>query len=389
MAPWIAERPSDYHHGMDHRKTPPPAADDSRAWPPDAGVATTAACTDAPAAAELFPPIEPFAQGVLAVGDGHALYHEQCGNPTGMAVLVLHGGPGSGCSPHQRRLLDPALFHVVLFDQRGCGRSTPRGAIAANTTADLVADIERLRRRLGIERWLVFAGSWGASLALAYCAQHPQACLGALLRGIFLTGRADIDWFFRGAGELVPDAWARFAHGLSPAEHDRIAAHYLGAVSAPDDAAAAEAVLRWMEWEAALSAPGSAPPALALPDAEARRAALAKYRIQAHYLAHECFIGEEAALQFAAAMAGVPTAILHGRLDLVCRPANALKLHRALPGSRIRFVAGAGHNPFDPPMAHALIGAAHHFHTHGDFAAWGDDLRAAASASDCSPPPAS
>ncbi len=364
-----------------HRGTTPPlAAAPPSASPTAPGRATIAAFTDASAATELFPPLEPFAHGMLPVGDGHTLYHEQCGNPTGMPVLVLHGGPGSGCSARQRQLLDPTLFHSVLFDQRGCGRSTPRGEIAANTTADLVADIERLRRRLGIERWLVFAGSWGASLALAYCAQHPQACLGALLRGIFLSGRADIDWFFRGAGELVPDAWARFAAGLSPAEHDRIAAHYLGAVSAPDDEAAAEAVRRWMEWEAALSAPGSTPPSPPAPDAEALQTAVAKYRIQAHYLAHECFIGEEAALQFAAAMAGVPTAILHGRLDLVCRPANALKLHLALPGSRIRFIDGASHNPFDAPMAAALIAAARHFHLHRDFAGWGADLRAATTA---------
>lgn len=353
----------------------PPAGAPRVESPPSPERLAAPPCTAALADGGLFAPSEPFADGLLAVGDGHTLYHEQCGNPAGLPVVLLHGGPGSGCSARQRQLLDPARFRIVLFDQRGCGRSTPRGAIAANTTADLVADIERLRRHLGIARWLVVGGSWGSSLALAYCAQHPQACLGALLRGIFLTGRADIDWFFRGAGELVPDAWARLASCLPAAEHDRIVAHYLGAVSAADDDLAAPAVLRWMQWEAALSSPGGEPPALPAPDADALGAALAKYRIQAHYLAHECFIGEEAALQFAASMAGIPTAILHGRLDLVCRPANALKLHRALPGSRIRFVPGAGHSPFDPPMAAALIAAARHFHDHGDLAAWGEDLR--------------
>ncbi|MDO9598431.1 MAG: prolyl aminopeptidase [Azoarcus sp.] len=317
----------------------------------------------------LFPPIEPYAQDRLDVGDGHQLYVEQCGNPHGMPLIVLHGGPGSGCSPRHRQLIDPEQFLIVLFDQRGCGRSTPRGELAANTTAYLVADIERLRQHLGIDRWLVFGGSWGSSLALAYCAQHPVACLGAILRGIFLTGHADIDWFFRGAGSLRPEAWARLVAPLSDVQRANIAEHYLNTVRAPDRHAAITAVERWMQWEAALSSPGRGAPELPKLEGDAIEAALDKYRLQAHYLAHECFIGEDAALTFARAMGGIPTAILHGRLDLVCRPENALKLSRALPGSQLRFVHDAGHSPFDARMSEALIGAATHFHRYGSFSA--------------------
>jgi proline iminopeptidase len=287
-----------------------------------------------------------------------------------MPLVFLHGGPGSGCSPRHRQLVDPERFRIVLFDQRGCGRSTPRGETAANSTTHLVADIERLREHLGIERWLVFGGSWGSSLALAYCAQHPTACLGTILRGIFLTGRADIDWFFRDAGALRPEAWARLVAPLNDAQRANIAEHYLTAVRAPDRDAAIAAVERWMQWETALSGPGRNPPELPPLEGDAVAAALDKYRIQAHYLAHECFIGEDLALKFAAALGEIPTAILHGRQDRVCRPQNALKLHHALPGSRLGFIDDAGHNPFDAPMTEALIGAASHFHRHGDFSAW-------------------
>ncbi len=337
---------------------------------PEAPTAVATAAAPARAEGALFAPLEPYAHGMLDVGDGHCVYFEQCGTPDGMPVLFLHGGPGSGCSPRHRQLLDPARFRTVLFDQRGCGRSTPRGELAANTTAHLVADIERLRHHLGIERWLVFGGSWGSSLALAYCAQHPGACLGAILRGIFLTGRADIDWFFRGAGALRPEAWARLVAPLSNEQRADIAEHYLNAVRSSDRQVAIAAVERWMQWEAALTSPGRRAPELPGLEGDALAAALDKYRVQAHYLAHECFIGEDAALKFAAKMGGIPTAIVHGKLDLVCRPENALKLSRELPGSQVRFIDDAGHNPFDAPMAEALIGAANHFHRYGSLYAW-------------------
>lgn len=319
----------------------------------------------------LFPPIQAFVTHLLDVGDGHHVHVEQCGNPAGMPLIFLHGGPGSGCSPRHRQLIDPARFHIVLFDQRGCGRSTPRGELSANTTAHLVADIERIRHHLGIERWLVFGGSWGSSLALAYCAQHPSACLGAIVRGIFLTGRSDIEWFFHGAGALQPEAWAHLLAPLSDAQRTHVTDHYLNAVFSPDRNTALAAVTHWMQWEAALSGPVASAPVRPVLDDDAADAALDKYRVQAHYLAHECFMGEDAALACAASMGDIPTAILHGKLDRVCRPENAQKLHTVLPGSVLRLVDAAGHNPFAAPMAGALIEAARYFHYHQGFDGWG------------------
>jgi len=332
------------------------------------------------AMAALFPPLEPFDVGMLAVGDGHGLYYEQCGNPKGLPVVFLHGGPGSGCSPRHRQLFDPARFRVVLFDQRGCGRSQPRGGLAANTTSHLLADIEALRVHLGIDAWLVVGGSWGSSLGIAYCATHPQRCLGALLRGIFLTGRDDTDWFFRVAGALAPDAWARLAEGVGAVAPDRLAARLLSAVHADNRDVATQAVRHWMAWEEALSVPGAAPQPLPALGGDILIAALDKYRVQAHYLAHECFLGEEVVLGMAERLAAMPVCILHGRLDLVCRPVNAWRLHRAVRGSRLVFVAGAGHNPFEAPMCNAIIDALDVFHRDGTFAHKPDALMKIASA---------
>jgi proline iminopeptidase len=321
----------------------------------------------------LFPATPPLDHGMLDVGDGHRLYFERCGNPDGLPVLFLHGGPGSGCSPRHRQLFDPARFHVVLFDQRGCGRSTPRGDCHANTTHELVDDIEHLRVHLGIDRWLVFGGSWGAALAVAWCSVHPQACLGAILRGSFLTGQADLDWFFgpEGAAAICVDAWSAFCTALPAAAGGRALAALSANLSedahTPTARAAAQA---WAGWENALIAPGRAPAAPAAPSAEEEGAGIDKYRVQAHYLAHRCFLGEEAVLEAAGGMAGIPTAIVHGRLDLVCRARNALRLHAALPGSRLLLVDGAGHNPFDAPLTRALIDALAHFAAHRDFEHW-------------------
>ncbi|WP_169254874.1 prolyl aminopeptidase [Aromatoleum toluvorans] len=314
-----------------------------------------------PASPLPFPPIEPWQSGWLAAGDGHALHHEQCGNPQGLPVLILHGGPGSGCSPRMRQLFDPERFRIVLFDQRGCGRSTPRGECAHNTTADLVADIERLRLHLGIERWLVVGGSWGAALAIAYAAQHRDACLGAILRGVFLTGRADLEWFFVSAGELFPESW-RLLDEAAPGDRERALPDRLfDAVLGDDITIAIEAVRRWVQWEATLS-DGSAAPAPEWADAGERDALLAKYRVQAHYLRRECFLGETRLLELAARLGTLPVAILHGEQDRVCRVGNAERLHRAVPGSRLRIVPDAGHNPFSPGMLQAFADAVDFLH---------------------------
>ncbi|MBD5802972.1 Proline iminopeptidase [Azoarcus sp. Aa7] len=313
-----------------------------------------------PAPSPPFPPIEPWQGGWLPVEGGHSIYFEQCGNPDGPPLLMLHGGPGSGCSPRMRQLFDPARFRIVLFDQRGCGRSTPRGECAHNTTADLVADIERLRRHLEVGRWLVTGGSWGAALAITYAAAHREACLGAILRGIFLTGPAELEWFFVGAGRQFPQVWQALDEA-TPGDRRHALAHRLfDAVLGDDERVAAEAVRRWMQWEATLD--GGAPaPLPEFPDADTRAALLAKYRVQAHYLRHHCFLGETRLLELAATLGSLPVVILHGEKDLVCRVENARRLHRAVPDSRLRIVAEAGHNPFVPSMQQAMVEAAAHF----------------------------
>ncbi|MDT3672361.1 MAG: prolyl aminopeptidase [Aromatoleum sp.] len=303
-----------------------------------------------------FPPIEPWRREWLPVGDGHAIYFEQCGDPHGLPLVVLHGGPGSGCSPRMRQLFDPERFCIVFFDQRGCGRSTPRGERAHNTTADLVADIERLRRHLGVARWLVTGGSWGAALAVAYAAAHREACIGAVLRGVFLTGPADLDWFFGGAAALFPQAWQAFERSI-PGDRDRVLADRLfDVVLGDDDRGAAEAVRRWMQWEATLDG-GSAVTLPQFPDADAQAALLAKYRVQAHYLRRQCFLGEPRVLELAATLDTLPVVILHGADDLVCRVDNARRLHRAVPHAGLQIVANAGHSPFAASMQQVFVDA--------------------------------
>jgi proline iminopeptidase len=314
------------------------------------------AAMDTAAAAVANAP-RPWQQGLLDVGGGHTIWFEQCGNPAGTPLLFLHGGPGSGCSARHRGLFDGARFRIVLFDQRGCGRSTPRGALAANTTPELVADIERLRRHLGISRWLVSGGSWGSTLALAYCARHRRACLGAVLRGIFLARRSDIDGFFDGAAALQPAAHARLAGCV--AGGGRLAERIFSAVLGNDRDHALDVVRHWMQWEESLT---RGRPAL-LPQLDEASAArmLDKYRVQAHYLRHGCFLAEGEWQRQAAALAGLPVVLLHGRRDAVCRPEGALALHRHLPGSRMVWVDETGHDPFEPAMRAALRDACANF----------------------------
>lgn len=314
----------------------------------------------------LHPPIEPFASGHLDVGDGHRLYHEQCGRPDGLPLLYLHGGPGSGASPGQRRLFDPGVFRMVLFDQRGCGRSQPGGEVRANTSAHLVADIEALRAHLGIERWLVVGGSWGAGLALAYAAAHPAACRGLLLRAVFLGRASDLDWFFRAAQARHPAAWAALTRQLPGAGGDVLAALHAGLHGGSADTAL-RCALAWRAWEAALAGEPE-PPA---PDAAQAAALVNKYRVQSHYLTQGCFWGERDLLTRAHGLGGVPSAIVHGEADEVCLPEAARELHAHLPGSRLHWVAGCGHDLFAPAMARALDGAALHFARQGDFSGWG------------------
>ena len=321
---------------------------------------------DAPAAMQ-----EPFSADWLDVGEGHRIYHEQCGQPQGVPVLFLHGGPGGGCSPRHRQLFDLQRFRVVLFDQRGCGRSLPRGAVTANTSAHLVADIERLRAHLKIERWLVVGGSWGAGLGLAYAAAHPVACSGLVLRGVFLGRPCDLDWFFQHARQLMPDAWEHLAQ-QAPAEAREDLLHWLSdGLRGGSSQQALVCACAWENWEASLSQRQWVAPRTGLPQGEAAAALLDKYRVQSHYLMHGCFWDEVDLLARARRLASVPTAILHGRLDWICRSLAAWELHQNLPGSRLQWLEDCGHSPFEPGMAQALKQAVGHHAIHGDFKHWG------------------
>ena len=321
----------------------------------------------------LHPPLEPYAHGLMETGDGHFVYFEECGNPRGLPVVVLHGGPASGCSPLQRRFFGPAAFRIVLFDQRGCGRSTPRGGLAGNDTPALLRDIEQLRRRLGIPRWIVFGGSWGASLAIAYAADHLAACSAVILRGTFLTGSRDLDWFFGGAGTLLPTAWQKLVAriglqlALDECEHagHAVLAMLQRRLDSDDEAIAGGAAAAWARWEDCVSRPGTGAPATAT-SADTNAAAppatlppssrdmLDKYRVQAHYLARQCFLGEDRLLSLAGRLHSLPVHLVHGRLDWVCRPVNAWRVHRAIPGSHLTWVDQGGHNPYEPTMLRAL-----------------------------------
>ncbi len=321
-----------------------------------------------------YAPNEPYATGMLDVADGHSVYYEQCGQPQGLPIVVLHGGPGSSFSARHRQLFDMQRYRVVLFDQRGCGRSLPRGSVHANTSDHLVADIEHLRQHLGIERWLVVGGSWGAGLALAYAAAHPAACRALVLRGVFLGRASDLDWFFQQAQQLLPDARAALAQQAPPAARAHLM-HWLCTrvlTGQPQEALAAASA--WDAWETAMSQRKSTPPTVGLPTGEAAQALLDKFRVQSHYLMHGCFWGDNPLLARAATLAAVPTAIVHGRLDWICLPQAAWDLHQHLPGSRLQWLDGCGHSALEPAMARAMANAIAHYATHGHFATWGEEF---------------
>jgi proline iminopeptidase len=320
----------------------------------------------------LHPPQAPYETGMLDVGDGYSMYYEQCGQPDGLPIVFLHGGPGSGCSARHRQLFDLQRYRVVLFDQRGCGRSLPRGSVQANTSDHLVADIGRLRQHLGIERWLVVGGSWGAGLALAYAAAQPIACLGLVLRAVFLGRVSDLDWFFQQVGQLLPDAWDAFAQQAPQSERSNMLRWLSHSLHQGTQEQALAAACAWEQWETAVTQRSMEQPRATLPSGDTAQALLDKYRVQSHYISNGCFWGDTGLLERAPSLAAVPTAIVHGRLDLVCRPQAAWDLHQHLPGSRLQWLDACGHSPFEPAMARALADAVAHFATHGHFATWGE-----------------
>lgn len=304
----------------------------------------------------LYPPIEPFASGMLDVGDGHHVFWERCGTPGGVPAVFLHGGPGGGFAPAHRRLFDPARYDVLLFDQRGCGRSTPHASLEANTTWHLVADIERLRVAAGHDRWLVFGGSWGSTLALAYAQTHPQRVSALILRGIFLLRRAEIDWYYRGgAGWLFPDKWDAF---LAPVPHnergDPVAA-YRRLLTQEDDAATLAAARAWSRWEGETV---TLLPNPALADAfAADRFARAFAWIENHYFVHNGWMEEGQLLRDADRLRDIPGTIVQGRYDIATPVRSAWDLHRVWPEAEFHLIPDAGHAFDEPRILDALIDA--------------------------------
>jgi proline iminopeptidase len=308
----------------------------------------------------LYPPIEPFASGMLDVGDGHRIYWEMCGNPSGKAAVFLHGGPGSGCSAAHRRLFDPKKYCVMLFDQRGCGRSMPHAGLEANTTWHLVSDMEALRKLFGVEQWLVFGGSWGSTLALAYAQTHPAHVSELIVRGIFCVRRSELHWYYQdGASSLFPDLWEKFLAPIPRDErHDLIAAYHRR-LTGDDEAVKLVAAQAWSTWEGGTIN--------LLPNDEMMDAhqssfyALAFARIENHYFTHGGFFEEGQLIRDASRLRDIPGVIIQGRYDVVTPATTAWDLHRAWPEADFRMVEGAGHAFNEPGIMHELIQATNRF----------------------------
>lgn len=311
----------------------------------------------------LFPAIEPYRSGRLAVDDLHTLYWEECGNPEGEPVLFLHGGPGGGLSPRHRRFFDPAHYRIVLFDQRGAGQSTPLGEVRANTTQLLVADIERLREALGIARWLVFGGSWGSTLGLAYGQQHAQRCSGFILRGIFLCSQAEIDWFMNGMALFYPEAHAAFAAEVGAEERGNLLQAYALRLFGDDATAGRQAARAWSIYEGHCAF--LRPNAEAIADVGTDAVSLGIGRLEAHYFLHAGFLEEGQLLAHMHRIAHLPAVIVQGHYDVICPPATAYRLHQAWPGSRLTVIDDAGHAASEPGTAAALVAATEQWRLHG------------------------
>lgn len=304
---------------------------------------------------ELYPPIEPYVTGMLRVDELHELYWEECGNPEGVPVVFLHGGPGAGCSPSHRRYFNPERFRIVLFDQRGAGRSTPNGEIRHNTTAHLVGDIEHLRRERGIAAWHVFGGSWGSTLAIAYGEAHPQACLSMTLRGIFLMRAAEIAVFFELARYFQPDAWESFLAPLTESLRDDPLEGYWRLLTDPEPAVRLNAARAWSMYEARCAT--LLPDAHMMQEASDDRLAYGLARIEAHFFRNDRYVPDDRLLQEVARIRHLPATIVQGRYDLLCPPSTAIELHRAWPGSQLVLVENAGHSSSEPGIRSALVAA--------------------------------
>ncbi|MGO4703309.1 prolyl aminopeptidase [Dyella sp. 2RAB6] len=310
---------------------------------------------------KLYPEIEPFDTGTLKVSPLHTLYYEQCGNPNGKPVVFLHGGPGGGINPSYRRFFDPKVYRIVLFDQRGCGKSTPHAELTDNTTWHLVADIERIREHLEIDRWQVFGGSWGSTLALAYAQTHPDKVTELVLRGIFMLRRWELEWFYqKGCDALFPDAWESYLAAIPEAERGDLMSAYHRRLTSTDPAVRVEAARAWSVWEAATSHLYQDPSHIASSGED--EFALAFARIECHYFVHGGFFEhDDQLLRNVERIRKIPAVIVQGRYDVVCPMRSAWDLHRAWPEAELRVVADAGHSALEPGIAHELLEATDRF----------------------------
>jgi proline iminopeptidase len=308
---------------------------------------------------ELFPPIEPYAKGVLRVDDIHTLYWEECGNPNGVPIVFLHGGPGAGATPTHRRFFDPEAWRIIIFDQRGAGRSRPLGETRNNTTELLITDIETLRRARKIERWHVFGGSWGSTLAIAYAEAHPERVLGLILRGICLMQKREVEWFLYGIQVFFPEAWEKFAHFVPPEERRDLLAAYTRIFEGADEMRKREAIRTWAHYESTCSVLVPHPDAAQIGSDDQHRTGLAL--IEAHYFRNNLFAPDDKLLAEIGRIRSIPAVMVQGRYDVVCPIATAYELHRAWPEAEYRVIPDAGHSALEPGIRSALIEATEKF----------------------------
>ncbi|HET7650045.1 MAG TPA: prolyl aminopeptidase [Gammaproteobacteria bacterium] len=305
---------------------------------------------------DYYPPLEPYATRSLAVDPPHVLYVEECGNPQGLPVVFVHGGPGGGCTADNRRFFDPARYRIILFDQRGCGRSTPHAELEGNTTQALVADMERIRETLGIERWLVFGGSWGSTLALVYAETHPERVMALILRGIFLVTQQELRWFYQdGIQHMFPDHFEEFVAPIPPAERGDLMRAYYQRLTSSDLEVRRRAAEAWSLFEARCST--LLPSESVVDHFSEPDVAMAIARIECHYFVNNCFLADDQIIRDAARIRKIPGVIVQGRYDVVCPPVSAWRLHKAWPEAQFRIVPDAGHASSEPGTRSALVEA--------------------------------
>jgi proline iminopeptidase len=302
--------------------------------------------------AELYPISEPYNHGMLKVSDIHTLYYEEVGNPNGQPAVVLHGGPGAGCSPEMRSFFDPKHYRVILFDQRGCGRSNPLASLEENTTWDIVEDIEKLRKHLGIEKWLVFGGSWGSTLSLSYSEKYPERVTHLVLRGIFLSRDLDNDWLYKfGASEIFPEQWADFTSGVTLEEGESYPQAYYKVLTSTDKNKQLAAAKKWSNWEWSIIK------LVTTEKPEEDQFALNFARIECHFILNRCFLEEGQLLRDSHKIKHIPTTMVHGRYDVVCSMQNAFDLKKALPDAELVVCPRSGHSQFETEISLALTEA--------------------------------